>query len=639
MNFSFDGNFKPKRNINLGGIRSREDKKSLMAKAQADRRAREQERLKLRSAIKIQAFFRGRQEAGIIRQQQRDDLHNLLQQLSNNENINNKSIVQCVQLFLIVYNSGIYDATTTSQLCNIFLSPITKDASNPTKLIQHLFQQQQEKELDMWTWRIILFINKILLPVINTTFANSTTSMTSSDDIQRILEFLAVAMNPDTYATNRNAYLRIITYALVQGHLLKSIHPIIGNSELVNNALDIVTNIIHCQPPYGIAPSNIRQYQEQQQSVIKPVIMSGLFGGGDNGSVTVEQEEKKNDIKLNREFILDLIVQDILSISFFVDKLPPTLSTHYMQELPFDGVLKSIIRLNENNVWKNQDESVANLLVNMTQLAKIQPEAYLKGALDLYAKSIQALLSNISPSYFAEPKSTAFNQQQDSDLSDESDDDDYQNNQDTIMTDVHVQHEQVDPRIKERLEALYDPHHIDLLVRHFINLAAPTTTTEQSFVSSSTTTDTIDIQEISGDMTCLFNTLINQWPSKKDSILNTLLYHRWWSGPKNKSTAIHLAQFFWKAWSNHTYATIIFNDDDRIVDRLSEAIRSLTNNGGGGSKIWATLYLLCEMYARLLLTIGDDEFFDKKSLSNNQLTLQQTIQFSRHLKGPWIWIV
>jgi hypothetical protein len=54
MNFSFEGNFKPKRNINLGGVKSNDDKRSLMAKAQAERKAREQDRLKLKSAQQIQ---------------------------------------------------------------------------------------------------------------------------------------------------------------------------------------------------------------------------------------------------------------------------------------------------------------------------------------------------------------------------------------------------------------------------------------------------------------------------------------------------------------------------------------------------------------------------------------------------------
>jgi hypothetical protein len=54
MNFSFEGNYKPKRNINLGGIKKVEDKKSLMLKAQAERKARELERQKLKSAQHIQ---------------------------------------------------------------------------------------------------------------------------------------------------------------------------------------------------------------------------------------------------------------------------------------------------------------------------------------------------------------------------------------------------------------------------------------------------------------------------------------------------------------------------------------------------------------------------------------------------------
>jgi ubiquitin-protein ligase E3 C len=57
MNFSFEGNYKPRRNINLGGVKSIDDKRSLMAKAQAERKAREQDRLKLKSAQQIQVSF------------------------------------------------------------------------------------------------------------------------------------------------------------------------------------------------------------------------------------------------------------------------------------------------------------------------------------------------------------------------------------------------------------------------------------------------------------------------------------------------------------------------------------------------------------------------------------------------------
>jgi ubiquitin-protein ligase E3 C len=54
MNFTFEGNYKPRRNINLGGVKTVGDKKSLLLKAQNERKAREQERIKQRSVQQIQ---------------------------------------------------------------------------------------------------------------------------------------------------------------------------------------------------------------------------------------------------------------------------------------------------------------------------------------------------------------------------------------------------------------------------------------------------------------------------------------------------------------------------------------------------------------------------------------------------------
>jgi ubiquitin-protein ligase E3 C len=54
MNFSFEGNYKPKRNINLGGVKSHDDKRSLLLKLQNERKAREEERRKLKNTTRIQ---------------------------------------------------------------------------------------------------------------------------------------------------------------------------------------------------------------------------------------------------------------------------------------------------------------------------------------------------------------------------------------------------------------------------------------------------------------------------------------------------------------------------------------------------------------------------------------------------------
>ncbi|RKO83064.1 hypothetical protein BDK51DRAFT_34079, partial [Blyttiomyces helicus] len=66
----FDGNFRGKKPISLGGARSSastRDKEELLKKTQRERQARETERLRLRSAIRLQAFWRGRQTARTLR--------------------------------------------------------------------------------------------------------------------------------------------------------------------------------------------------------------------------------------------------------------------------------------------------------------------------------------------------------------------------------------------------------------------------------------------------------------------------------------------------------------------------------------------------------------------------------------------
>lgn len=53
----FDGSFKSKRTINLGGNKQQIDKQKLLRQAQEERRIREAERLRLKSAERIQVLY------------------------------------------------------------------------------------------------------------------------------------------------------------------------------------------------------------------------------------------------------------------------------------------------------------------------------------------------------------------------------------------------------------------------------------------------------------------------------------------------------------------------------------------------------------------------------------------------------
>ncbi|ORZ23850.1 hypothetical protein BCR41DRAFT_248053 [Lobosporangium transversale] len=64
----FDGSYKSRRNINLGGNRQQVDKQKLLRQAQEERRIREVERTRLRAAERIQSWYRGRTVAIKLRQ-------------------------------------------------------------------------------------------------------------------------------------------------------------------------------------------------------------------------------------------------------------------------------------------------------------------------------------------------------------------------------------------------------------------------------------------------------------------------------------------------------------------------------------------------------------------------------------------
>lgn len=162
----------------------------------------------------------------------------------------------------------------------------------------------------------------------------------------------------------------------------------------------------------------------------------------------------------------------------------------------------------------------------------------------------------------------------------------------------------VSPLIRSRLEALYDSERVNRLLYQFMQIG----------------TNSDAIQSVSS----FFNTLMLRWPMKKDAILHTLLY---------KSSNTHnLLQILWQAWSVSTEAAF-FNDDGNMMAHLAEAVKYIGDSKKARVESWSVLFLLCEVYARSLLTLGDDEFLDKKATHANPLELNQVIDLGRQLKN------
>lgn len=191
--------------------------------------------------------------------------------------------------------------------------------------------------------------------------------------------------------------------------------------------------------------------------------------------------------------------------------------------------------------------------------------------------------------------------------------------EDVEMTEV-VKTLYVSPELRERLESLYDMERINTILSKCMQL---------------TTLGTEAIRSLSS----FINTLLLRWPMKKSTILNTLSY--------KSLTMHHLMQTLWQSWSSSKEAKLFGRF---VMYQLNEAESLFTgknNNtssnlppffslnqkiGADASESWSILYLLCEIYTRLLLTIADNELLSDES-EHHPFKRDQLIELSTQLKN------
>ncbi|CAI2179543.1 5035_t:CDS:2 [Funneliformis geosporum] len=179
---SFEGHYKSRRAINLGGRRQQEDREALVKKTHDQRRAREKERLKQKSAIKIQAFYRGRTSAGKFRDNERISWDQQIKFMINNvysERDLALNLVNIVRNFLFFYRSH-YDAQR-----KLYLNQILR---KQTQGLEAMFFPLYYDDLrDLWTYQLkrtlIIFLKDIGINIMqqNQSIYNLETLLLSMD--------------------------------------------------------------------------------------------------------------------------------------------------------------------------------------------------------------------------------------------------------------------------------------------------------------------------------------------------------------------------------------------------------------------------------------------------------------------------
>ncbi|KAI8816378.1 uncharacterized protein EV422DRAFT_571763 [Fimicolochytrium jonesii] len=192
--FTFEGDFKSRRNINLGGRKKDlEDKKELLRRAQAERKERERERAKERAAIDVQAFWRGRKHMkrfyASIREQWDTEIKSAAASTSNA--IPPAKVSSLVRRFLFFYSPLMMDRVRLVEL----LCPLLLRGGSGTSLRNVIapFPSMDAKE-----WQYILV--KLCRVCLANLFFNDGVSTTDSKQPSNIILLLEAILNRDASA-------------------------------------------------------------------------------------------------------------------------------------------------------------------------------------------------------------------------------------------------------------------------------------------------------------------------------------------------------------------------------------------------------------------------------------------------------
>lgn len=117
----FDGTYASKRKVALGGSSKKDqDKQAFLDKQKLEREKRLQDKQKLKSAVTIQAFYRGRVEIARVKQSERVKWDH---DINNNKSTNAATIFGLVRTLLFFYKDKT-DYERLRVLCNLILDNI-----------------------------------------------------------------------------------------------------------------------------------------------------------------------------------------------------------------------------------------------------------------------------------------------------------------------------------------------------------------------------------------------------------------------------------------------------------------------------------------------------------------------------------
>jgi ubiquitin-protein ligase E3 C len=321
--------------------------------------------------------------------------------------------------------------------------------------------------------------------------------------------------------------------------------------------------------------------------------------------------------------LLDIIIENILSIPDLPNRVSRSGLTQLVVELPLVDILE---RINATQGWLAQNPSNINILANLLAIGRKRVPHLTKGAhVNLYLQTLTVLQDGV-PSGLLHSSQQANGSAFTRALVDRTDEEGASPSK--TADDSTAAASTISPATRTRLQILPSQGHISAILTASAKFPSSTRESLCSFlISTLQSWDAITCDHVLACITYRHgNTPASNTASK--------------SGGISQHSIEGLVRELWRGWLRGSPLMRFLSSD--LLQGRKALVDVLTNEKM--KTTWPCLLVLCQLYSRSLLTIGDDEFYPSEntfgatnnataSASRNPLSLDEIIAFSGLLRN------
>ncbi|KAI9199312.1 uncharacterized protein BJ171DRAFT_216009 [Polychytrium aggregatum] len=362
--FAFEGDFKSRRNINLGGHNTRQDKSALLRKAQLEREQREAERLRQKSASLIQAVWR----SYCVRARAKNAERAIWDRIAGVSNPCDESVLQLGKRLLFFF-----DSATDAQRLLLFLRVIVEAGAGGQPRCTEILTKQELA--GAWLHQLSRLVEVVVVLLKPTTNANVLCS-------EHIL-FLETISDPQSFVGIPNGSISLST--------------------LFRTMLRI--NL------YATAGLYIRCQMDLPDPQRSPHTSSLL-------QLLLDLYRHAPDRDVARQ-ILSLLISQVLTLPLVFQRMSSSDRSRFIGMLALDELFETILAQLASQPESLSLADATNLLVSIMAIGKDQLQGAPLSSQILYFRALKSALLRLPRGYLA---ITEGSEPDDSDSDSESDD-------------------------------------------------------------------------------------------------------------------------------------------------------------------------------------------------------------------------